>query len=142
MKKILIVASLLMSGCVYDPSLAQNHRVGGMENSGVGVAYGIGASYNRPQGVGRESTKEELEYLRANQVDFAAVQRANNESNAESIAKEKESLKQRSQISCEDAAAIGYQVLVNKAWQSGDWDSVKSYNTNNVIARCHANRGQ
>lgn len=143
MKALILASAVLMSGCVaggYD--YPQPHRAGGMENSGVGVAYGIGASYNKPQGNGRELTQAERDYIKANQVDFGAVQKANEEANMAIYEKEIASLKEVSQISCEDVAALGYQVLVNKAWESGDWGSVKSYNTKNVIAHCHANRGQ
>lgn len=140
--KILILASaILLAGCVSDGQ-DYPHRVGGMENSGVGVAYGIGPSYNRPQGNARELTKAELDYVNANKVDFQVVQRENTKANMAIFEKEIAGLKEANKISCEDIAAIGYQVLVNKAWEAGDWSSVQSYDTKNVIARCHANRGQ
>lgn len=142
MKKLILLASLVLAGCAYDPSVATHTRAGGMEQSGVGVAYGIGPSHNRPQGNGRELTQAELDYVNANKVDFQAVQRENAKANMAIYEKELASLKEASKISCEDVAAIGYQVLVNKAWEAGDWSSVQAYDTKNVIARCHANRGQ
>ncbi len=144
MKKLILLSSLILAGCAYDPSVyTHTHtRAGGMEKSGVGVAYGIGASYNKPQGNGRELTQDELDYIKANQVDFGAVQKANEEANMAIYEREVAGLKEGAQLSCEDLAALGYQVLVNKAWESGDWASVKSYNTKGVISRCHANRGK
>lgn len=141
MKKLLIIATLFLAGCSSSVQ-PYPHRAGGMENSGVGVAYGIGMAYNRPQGNARELTAEERKYIEANKVDFGAVQRENAKANAAIYEKELASLKEASEISCEDVAAIGYQVLVNKAWEGGDWATVNAYNTKRVIDQCHANRGQ
>lgn len=141
MKLILaLTAATMLSGCAqgYYPQKAT-----GMEYSGVGMGYGVGLTYSRPQGGQRELSKAERDYIAANRVDFGAIQKANEEANAEIYAKEKAELRQQTgKMSCEDIAAIGYQVLVNKAWSSGDWASVNNYDTKSVIARCHANTGK
>lgn len=141
MKKLIIAACLVLTGCSSNANYPY-HKATGMEQSGVGTAYGIGFSYSRPTGNGRELTQDELKYIEANKVDFAAVQRENEKANAEIYAQEKARLKERNKITCEDIAAIGYQVLVNKAWEGGDWKAVDNYNTQRVIDQCNANRGQ
>lgn len=141
MKIILaLVSTLSLSACVpvgynHDKDRA-TYQPFTTAAQGVRSVPGIGFGYFRGQ-PSRAPSKEELEYVNANKVDFDEVSKENSRVNKKFTDKEIENLQRNTaKMSCIDMVDFGYRVLTEQARMTGDWESVYNYNSNALKKRC------